>query len=450
MRRLLTLLLLIVLLLPAFCSSPVSAQQKKTRDQKVREDREKVTQQGFWIYNDLESGFRKARQSGKPMLVVLRCIPCEECVKLDDDLVDQDPILRPLLEQFICVRIVSTNGLDLSLFQFDTDQSFAVFMLNADRTIYGRFGTRSHRTEWIGDVSLKGLAEALRGALELHRTWPDSRTVLAAKTGPAPAWPSPEKMPGLRDKYTSTLNYSGEVAKSCIHCHQIGDAIRDDFRGRRQPIPPQVLNPYPHPRSLGLVLDPDTRATVKSVTPDSIAATAGFSPGDQLLTLDSQPLLSIADVQWVLQQTPADGGKLEATVQRGNAPPRKIELNLPAGWRELDQIAWRASAWGLRRMATGGLLLEDMPADERGQNGIPASGMALRVRHVGQYGPHAAAKNAGFREGDVLVSFDGRQDLLSDSAVLRYGTTQKQPGDTVVVEVIRGGRKQMLTLPMQP
>jgi len=104
MRRLLTVLLLLGL-----CTAPLHAQQKKTRDQKVREDRDKVTQQGFWIYNDLESGFQQARQSGKPLLVVLRCIPCEECVKLDDDLVDQDPVLRPVLEQFICVRIVSTN-----------------------------------------------------------------------------------------------------------------------------------------------------------------------------------------------------------------------------------------------------------------------------------------------------------------------------------------------------
>jgi hypothetical protein len=442
--------LLAIILILIFCTAPLSAQQKKTRDQKVREDREKVTQQGFWIYNDLEAGFRQAKAAGKPMLVVLRCIPCEECVKLDDDLVDQDPVLRPLLEQFVCVRIVSTNGLDLSLFQFDTDQSFAVFMLNADRTIYGRFGTRSHRTEWVGDVSLKGLAEALRGALELHAAWPASKTKLAGKTGPAPEWPAPEKMPGLRDKYASTLNYTGEVAKSCIHCHQIGDAVRDDYRKRNEAIPSQVLNPYPHPRSIGLVLDPDTRSTVRSVTPGSIAATAGFQAGDRLLQLAGQPLLSIADVQWVLHQTPADGGEVTAEVQSGDDPARQLTIKLPAGWRELDQIAWRVSSWGLRRMATGGLLLEDVPIAERGKNGIPQSGMALRVRHVGQFGPHAAAKNAGFREGDVLVSLDGRNDLTTDSAVLRYGVSKKRPGDRVAVEVIRDGQKQSLTLPMQP
>ena len=149
-----------------------SGQEKKTRDQKVREDQQRVTQEGFWIYNDLPKAFQKAKETGKPIVVVLRCIPCEECVKLDDDLVDTDPVLKPLLEKFVCVRVVSTNGLDLSLFQYDTDQSFAVFMLNADKTIYGRFGTRSHRTEWVGDVSLKGLAEALQGALDLRDQLP--------------------------------------------------------------------------------------------------------------------------------------------------------------------------------------------------------------------------------------------------------------------------------------
>ena len=109
---------LLALMLISFCV-PAIAQERKTRDQMVREDREKVTTEGFWIYNDLAHAFDVAKASSKPLLVVLRCIPCDECVKLDDDLVDRDPVLRPLLEKFVCVRIVSTNGLDLSLFQYD-------------------------------------------------------------------------------------------------------------------------------------------------------------------------------------------------------------------------------------------------------------------------------------------------------------------------------------------
>ncbi|WP_372897677.1 thioredoxin family protein, partial [Stieleria sp.] len=126
----------------------------QTRDEIVRSDKEKVEREGFWMYNDIPGAFEEAKRTGKPIVVVLRCLPCHECVKLDDELVDTDPVIRPLLEQFVCVRQVATNGLDLDLFQYDTDQSFAVFFLAADKTIYGRFGTRSHRTEWMGDVSL--------------------------------------------------------------------------------------------------------------------------------------------------------------------------------------------------------------------------------------------------------------------------------------------------------
>ncbi|MCA9108287.1 MAG: thioredoxin family protein, partial [Planctomycetales bacterium] len=130
---------------------PSSFAFAQSREQKVLADRKKVEAEGFWIYNDFERGLAEAKKTGKPLLVVLRCIPCEECVKLDDELIDQDPRVKPLLQKYVCLRIVSTNGLDLSLFQYDSDQSFAMFMLNADRTIYGRFGTRSHRTEWEHD-----------------------------------------------------------------------------------------------------------------------------------------------------------------------------------------------------------------------------------------------------------------------------------------------------------
>src|SRR5262245_40114187 len=257
-------------LLVAF-SATATAQPKLTREQKVREDRKKVEAEGFWIYNDLAKGFAEAKKSGKPMLVVLRCIPCEECVKLDDDLVNQDPVIRPLLEKFVCVRIVSTNGLDLSLFQYDTDQSFAAFMLNYDGTIYGRFGTRSHRTNWIGDVSLPGLAKALQGAIDLHAAYPKNKESLAGKRGPAPEFASPEKYPTLAGKYGPKLAESGNIVQSCIHCHQIGDAQRAHYRTKKEPIPESVLFPYPHPKAIGLILDPKEMATVDKVETGSIA-----------------------------------------------------------------------------------------------------------------------------------------------------------------------------------
>lgn len=443
MRLSITVLCSLCLVLAA---TPTRGEEpKKTREQKVREDREKVEKIGYWIYNDLAKGYAEARQSKKPMLVILRCLPCEECVKLDDELMDHDPELRPLLDQFVRVRVIGTNGLDLSLFQFDTDQSFTAFLLNADGTIYGRFGTRSHRTEWLGDVSLAGMSRALEGALELHRHYPANKASLAAKRGPQPQFAAPELYPALKEKYTSTLNYSGNVVQSCIHCHQIGDAQRDLLRSTGKAIPEQVLFPYPHPKAIGLVLDPQERASVVEVTADSPAAKSGLQAGDRIETLAGQPLLSMADVQWVLHHADAAGATIPATVRRGDQT-LPLELKLPAGWRQLDNIAWRSSSWGLRRMATGGFFSEAMTPEDRKAAGVPATGMALKIKHVGQYAPHDAAKQAGLVKDDIVVGFAGQTDLVRESDLLAYGVTKHFPGDKIKVQILRDGKPLDLTL----
>lgn len=442
MRRVLPLSLVVWLALA------IPALAQNARDQKVRADKEKVEADGFWIYNDMEKGFAEAKKTGKPILVVLRCIPCVECVKLDDNLVDKDQRVRPLLDKYVCVRVVSTNGLDLSLFQYDYDQSFAGILLNADGTIYGRYGTRSDRIQWADDVSIEGLAEALKGGLELHAEYPKNKDILAAKRGPAATeFPSPEKYPRLKDKYAATINYQGNVGQSCIHCHQIGDAQRQVFRDRKQPIPEEMLFSYPHPKSQGLVLDPKTRATVIRALPDTPAGKAGFEPGDKILSLSGQPLLSMADVQWVLHHTPSAGKTLKAQVQRGE---KKVDLELALldGWRRTDEISWRASSWPLRRMGLGGMILEPVSAEDRAKLGL-AKGMALRAKHVGQFGPHAAAKNAGFKVGDVIVSYDGKDDFQREADVLTYAVTARKIGETIGVTVLRDGAKVELKLPMQ-
>ena len=420
----------------------------QSREEKVRNDRKTIENEGFWIYNDIPQGFRDAKASGKPLLVVLRCIPCEECVKLDDELIHQNPTVRPLLDKFVRVRQVSTNGLDLSLFQYDTDQSFAVFMFNADGTIYGRFGTRSDRTEWIGDVSVDGLAKALEGALELHENFPQVKSLLTAKRGPVPEFSVQEKFPLLEGKYGPVLNYSGNVVKSCIHCHQIGDAQRAWHREKTTTLPDEVLFPYPHPKALGLILDPDERATVKAVHHKSLAQDAGFVAGDLIESLNRQPLLSIADVQWVLHHVPASGGKVTAEVQRGG---RKVslKLDLPAGWRKLDDIAWRVSSWQLRRLATGGIYSRELTPEERAELKLEKHRtMALRAAHVGQYAPHNVAQRAGFKKGDVILSFNGRTDFTRETDLLDYSLNQLKPGQKIDVLILRDGNRKTLTLPI--
>src|SRR5262245_16403736 len=421
------------------------AAQQPTREEKVRGDKAKVEAAGFWIYNDLPKAFAGAKKTNKPLVVVLRCLPCEQCVKLIDDLIVNDERLRRLLEKFVRVRVISAYGLDLSLFQFDTDQSFAVFLLNGDGTIYGRFGTRSDQTHWTDDVSIEGLGKALEGALALHKNYPQNKAELAGKRGPAPDFAAPEKYPKLQGRYGSEINYDGNVVQSCIHCHQIGDAQRQFYREKNSALPDQVLFPYPHPKALGLILDPKERAKVLRVESGSLAEKAGFQAGDEIAKFGGQPPLSLADLQWVLHHTPASGGSVRAIVNRGSRTAN-VTLNLPAGWRQKDDIAWRASSWELRRMGNGGMYLKSLTAGQRAEHKLPEGSMALYVQHVGQYAPHDGAKRAGVKNGDVLVSFNNRKNLLRETDLLAYSLNEVKPGSTIPLEVLRDREKVSLSL----
>ncbi|MCA9131916.1 MAG: PDZ domain-containing protein [Planctomycetales bacterium] len=420
--------------------------QSKDRNTLVREDRTRFLDNGLWIYNDVEQGLATAQETGQPLLVIFRCIPCEACAQLDEQVIEENPAVRKWLSKFVCVRVVKANGMDLSRFQFDYDQSWTAFFLNGDGTIYGRYGTRSHQTENADDVSLDGLLETMGRVLALHSRFSDVKQALQAKTGPQVAIAVPEDFPSLQERYTADLNYSGEVARSCIHCHQVGEAWRDWQRAENHQLSNKVLYPYPHPKILGCIMDPKTAATIKSVEPGSWAADAGLQAGDRIEQMAGQPIVSMADLQWVLHHA-ADVATLPVVVQR-RQKPLELSLNLPAGWRTNGDISWRVSSWSLRRMVTGGLRLRSLSEQEAAEIEVPL-GVGLRVEHVGQYNAHAAAKRAGFQRNDLLLAVDGKVDRMSESQLLTYLVNAKRPGEQVAVELLRDGQRLTLQLPMQ-
>ena len=200
-------------------------------------------------------------------------------------------------------------------------------------------------------------------ALALHGRFAAVKSALAAKTGEKVAVAVPEDFPKLKERYTSSLNYEAEVARSCIHCHQVGEAWREWYRDLDEPMPSNIIYPYPHPKILGLIMDPARAVRVAQVQPNSWAAQAGFQAGDQIRELAGQPIISTADVQWVLHHA-ADEAKIPVEVEREGAM-QNLTLSLPQGWRETGDISWRATSWSLRRMVTGGLRLQSLTTDER-------------------------------------------------------------------------------------
>lgn len=435
------------LVLPVILALFATELHAQDRETKVRTDRKNVLDEGYWIYNDLKTAFETARISNKPVLILLRCIPCENCQGFDRELMQRGELVRDLLEKFVCVRIVKANGLDLKQFQYDFDLSSAAFFMNADGTVYGRYGTRSGHGEGESDVSLEGFAAALTKTLQWHKEFPLLRASLQAKKGQYDGPAVPEKFPTLA-KYSSELDYEGKVVQSCIHCHQIRDAQRAELRAQKQPIPEDLLYPYPNPADYGLVFDIRKCTTVSAVKEDSPAAKAGFRVGDEVTALNGQPLLSIADVQWVLHNLPVNEVPqvLAATVQRGGKEV-EISLTLPSGWRRQD-ISWRPTTWELRRVALGGLRLVEATKEERAAVGVSSDSMALKVQHLGQYPPHDFAKKAGFQKDDILVSFAGLNGPQTETTLIAEAL-RHIAGEKLPVTVFRGGKKVALQLPLQ-
>jgi serine protease Do len=253
----------------------------------------------------------------------------------------------------------------------------------------------------------------------------------------------------LKGKYGAKLDYAGAVVKSCIHCHQIRDAELTSFRNANKPIPAEVLYPYPLPEAIGLRMNPNESGEIAEVAEGSIAAKAGLNNGLHIRKLAGQPIISTADIQWILHGAPASGEISIAYSESGkNIVEYNATLTLPQGWRERSDISFRPTTWHLRGIATGGLVLEDLSDEARKERGLASDKLALRVKHVGQYGHHAAGKNAGFQKDDIITSIDGNAKRMSESQFLAQAL--KHPaGAKLAAKVLRDGKTVELKLPIQ-
>jgi serine protease Do len=326
------------------------------------------------------------------------------------------------------VRIVKANGLDLDLFQFDYDQTWCAMFLNADRTIYGRYGTRaSVRNNAATHISIAGFKKAAERALETHRAYPANKQALLGHAGPKAVFATVEQNPA---------RFKGS---QCIHCHEAHDGLLR-YKWLHKQLGALDLWVYPLPERIGLRMDPEDCLVVKKVTPDSPAARAALAPGDRLVKLNGLPLLSQADIQWALHRA-AVVTRLAVELQRGGATiERTVELS--GNWKEGD-LSWRESSWyGLRNA----LHLATLTASERKQRGLAADTMAFQVKNMYGSGPDPLRK-AGLKVGDIILAVDGRSDLVSETQFLVHLRLSYPPGSRLNLTLLRGERQLNLEVP---
>ena len=206
--------------------------------------------------------------------------------------------------------------------------------------------------------------------------------------------------------------------------------------------------PYPSIRTLGLELDPKTKSTVKRIYENSQASKSDIKVGDELTSLNKTLVSSEADAQWILHNLPSGDSNLSVGLKR-EGRNLQTSLTLQAGWRKGMQLTWRPTSWEFFRMATGGMKLEAVPEKDRKELGIGHGKMALKAIHVGMYGQHARAKRAGLQKGDIVVGFDGHEDLMTNNALLEHAIQKRKPGDIVKIKYMRNGKVRETQIKLQ-
>lgn len=315
------------------------------------------------------------------------------------------------------------DAVDINLFQFDWDLTWAAFFMNAHGHIYARYGIRKAGPS-DALMTSAGLKDALRRVLEAHKTEKDRK--------PAEWTPQLAKdLPSLRN--------DKKAPKNCIHCHHVGTYRRKDEIAAGRWKKQDDVWVYPLPENVGLELDLDRNTVVKGAT--GAAAKAGIKTGDQILSLNGRSVITPADISWVLHNFTSESLKVD--LDRGGKK-QSVALNLQGrDWRKTD-ISWRESMWSIAPQS--GFWGPDLKDDEKKSLGLAPNAVAIRINFLlsGE-----CMATAGAKQGDVIISIDGKTEGMTARQVQTYIRLEHNPGDILKLVVLRQKKPQDLDVKLK-
>lgn len=353
----------------------------------------------------------------------------------DAQVVCRNKDLVKLSENFVLLRLSHMRGVNINLFIFDYDENWQGMFLDAEGRIYARYGSVDPDTRESHNC-VEGLAHTMKAVLAIHKE--------------EMAKPKPEyKIPtAFRPEQIAAMD---ERVKqhSCIECHMLRTSLfaqmRKDGKFARD-----SYWTFPPPENIGIQLDHKRGNAVAKVTPGSFAATAGIQAGDIIQRGNDARILSSADFRFVLE-----GLKAKSTLalegERGGKPFR-AELNLEGDWRRSSPIRKRAFQNHLRQKTEfPRWIFHPLKTAEKEKLGIPAENLAIRLqahKNAGVKGGSlkGAFENAGLRENDILIAFDGDRKDHYPRMPQYYFYIEHDTGHRVEVTFLRDGKEEKTTL----
>jgi predicted metalloprotease with PDZ domain len=330
-------------------------------------------------------------------------------------------------------------GVDLRTYTFDYDLTFAVLLMNADGTIYHRYGSRDH-TSATSRLSMTSLVRVMKETLEDH-------AIYQKKPSPPPALPprTIEEIPPMARKLQ-------KEKVNCFHCHMVNDAEREHAKEEKRWSRDAVIGQWPLPDRVGLSLDRDDQTLIGAVTPGSPAAAAELKAGDRLVRLGGARVRTHADVQWVLES--AEGGATTIPVESLREGDMMLlgKLELEKGWKAVNELefSWRPSVWPLDpKPGFGG---RKLAKDDLEALGLPPGAFAIKIGYLVDWGSEAHtgrnARKAGLKEGDILLAAGGKSDFATELHFQSWFRFTQKPGTTIDLEVLRDGKRRQVKLPV--
>lgn len=338
-----------------------------------------------------------------------------DCVEFYEQVVRLTGI-ADVANEFVLIHLSEIQNSDVKLFEFDFDVTMMIFFMNGDEQIYGRYGGRDE-TNADAQQSLAGLKYAMKAAIDTHC---EDKPNLEPKPKPV----------NIRDLA------GGRSTRGCIHCHTVKEIMHRDLELNGKWSQDEIWR-FPPPRNVGFDLDVDQCNVVKRVAKDSAADKLGLQVGDVVDRIGNFQVRSFGDAQNAFDKVPKTGS-VEVSWRRG-IQWLSGDLALAEGWRRTDQ-SWRPSMQHL--LASPRMFGVDLTTSERKSLGLSETQLAFRHRDR----VLIQAEKAGIKAGDIVLGFDGEVLDMDTYDFQTYVRKKFLVGDSVDVNVIRGGERLNLKM----
>ena len=335
----------------------------------------------------------------------------------------KDSPLGKVLNEYVCVRVVRMDDVDVGLFDRDWNNAIYFFVLNGDERIYMRYGGRESKSPDTYN-SLDSLRIALQQGLVLHKQYLQGHLPAT----PRPASLFPREMPLLVERTFAK--------RQCVECHLIGDF--QNIQRERDGVLDKLAQLYRSPDigKIGISLDVPKGLVVKDAT--GSAAAAGMKAGDRISAWNAVPVFTFGDVQYRYDKVDRKAKSINITVDRSGQPV-DLSVNLPPRWWWTD-LRFRQSSVDPR------LDFEDRPltADEKQKLGLKPDSFASRVKYIAELAK--IRKTHDLLLDDVIVAVNGvERDEFANTAEL-YLKLHTSAGESANLEVIRDGKRIAMPL----